>query len=406
MRILLASETASIGSLMRDAGRIGQALAARGHDVCFAMADPEAFTEYVPVGATETVLPTPGLREPPELVLKRRAPSGFDDVMAVAGFANSSQLTALCRTWSKQVDLLRPDAIVGLHSPLLWLTGPCLAPTFAAGDGSFLPPIIGDGFPRMSATTPPLAAEHVMIANANQILGELGAKPIAALSEVIGRCTGLLYGLPWLDPFLQLRQNVSLGMLGDCPPIAKVPAKKRFAAFLDVFSPNIEALLLGIAGVDEVDCELFLSGATAGMSRFLRQQNNIVVHSNFAELAARMGEMSGVIHHGESDIAEHALAAGIPQLALPFMQHQHNIVGNFGWMGCLMNASVSDSIAQSAGMIKHFAKNSSHVVHAQHHARQLRAKGVTHALDTVVELIESLPAAQRKTISASHAAGD
>jgi hypothetical protein len=388
MHILIACETASIAAAMRDALRLGRELTGRGHRISYVMGDPFAFAEYGSPVHPDTALPAPLLREPPELILKRRPPSGFDDIMAISGFANSAQLQALAKSWATQLELLRPDAIVGFSSPLLWLVGPCFASTFAAGSGDLLPPAIGSGFPRLSASAPPLAADHAMIANANLVLQHLGAKPIDSLADLLERCQPLLYGLPWLDPHLQLRRQPSLGMLTEPPTVAPVAAKKRIAAVLDVFSPNIEALLLGLAGVDDIELEIFLAGATAGMTRFLGQHKHVSVARDFSDLASRLGQMSGLIHHGDSDLAEIAMALGVAQLTLPFLPHQQNAVGNFEWMGSMAKASPSDAIAANADMLKWFAGNMSLVVHAQHHARQMKATGLAWALPAIVDRIE------------------
>ena len=403
MHILIACETASIAASMRDALRLGHELAGRGHRISYVMGDPVAFAEYSSATRPDTALPAPLLREPPDLVLKRRPPSGFDDIMAISGFANSAQLQALAESWVTQLELLRPDAIVGFSSPLLWLVGPCFASTFAAGSGDLLPPAIGSGFPRLSASAPPLAADHMMIANANLVLQQLGGRPIDSLAGLLARCQPLLYGLPWLDPHLQLRRQSSLGMLCEPPAMAPVAAKKHLAAVLDVFCPNIEALLLGLAGVDEIEVEIFVAGATAGMTRFLQQHAHVRVATDFFDLASRLGEKAGLIHHGDADLAEIGMAVGLAQLALPFLPHQHNAASNFEWMGSLVNASPSDAIAVNAGLVKKFAGNMSLVVHAQHHARQMKATGLSWALPVMVEQIEraAMPMLRRDASAAA-----
>jgi hypothetical protein len=405
MHILIACEAASIASSMRDASRLGRELAGRGHRISYVMGDPVAFAEYGSAACPDAALAAPLLREPPELVLKRRSPSGFEDVMASAGFANSVQLQALAKSWIAQLELLRPDAIVGFSSPLLWLVGPCFASTFAAGSGDQLPPVIGAGFPRMSAMAPPLAADHLMVANANAVLRELDAEPISELTDILNRTQSLLYGIPWLDPYLQLRQEPSLGMLSEPMSVAPIAVKKRYAAVLDVFSPHIEALLLGIAGADDFKCEIFLAGATAGMTRFLQQQPNVTVVTDLTDLMARLREMSGLIHYGEADLSEVALSAGVPQLVLPFLPHQSAVVGNFQWMGCAMFATVSDSIPTNAGMVRFFANNHSLAVHARHHARQMHAKGIGSAMKAVVQAIEAATPAHAKPLSGPRALG-
>jgi hypothetical protein len=54
----------------------------------------------------------------------------------------------------------------------------------------------------------------------------------------------------------------------------------------------------------------------------------------------------------------------------------------------MAKVSPSDEIAKNADMLKWFAGNMSLVVHAQHHARQMKATGLACALPDIVERIE------------------
>ena len=141
------------------------------------------------------------------------------------------------------------------------------------------------------------------------------------------------------------------------------------------------------------------------MTRFLEQQPNVTVATDLAALTSRLGEMSGLIHYGEADLCEAALSAGVPQLVLPFQPHQGAVVGNFQWMGCAMFATVTDSIPTNAGMVRSFANNLSLAVYAQHHARQMHAKGIASAMEAVVQAIEAAGTARAKPASGPRALG-
>src|SRR6185436_1450102 len=227
----------------------------------------------------------------------------------------------------------------GLLSPILWLVGPAHCRTIALGSGYSLPPALGSSFPRFSMDSTPISDEQLMLANANAVLARYGQPEIAMLSEVLTRCEPMLYGLSYFDPYIQLRNQLSAGVIGPLPAPELPPVERRVAAFLDVNCPGIETLVLALAGFGSegspgaaasgpakgpsprsasIAVDVCITGATVAMRRHLEEQHNVTVWHDYFSMAEKIARASIVVHHGVQDIAQHSMAVGRPQIMVPW----------------------------------------------------------------------------------------
>lgn len=391
LRILVGCDSGVPSELVRDTLRIGAALIDRGHHVTYMVGDPIGLSDQAGTPITTSLRQAPVMRVVPHLVMKRPQIDGFADRLAVMGFDDKPTLLTLASVWSTELTSVKPDAIVGVSTPILWLVGPAHAPTFAVGPGNALPPPLGPSFPRLTANSTPLADEAAMLANANAVLSRMGRSSLAALGEIITECRPVMYGLPVLDPYLQLRSDRTTGLLGRSPNPGLPPERDRLAAFLDVNCPNIEMLILALAGIShEFPIDACVTGATSGMRRFLQQQPNITVFASFEALMDQAVEASALIHHGCQDVAQQCLVLGRPQLIVPWTNEQEMLNYMVGWMGMTWSKSSNISIEEMAATLRDFLRDTSLMVAAQHHARQLASTDMDNALPAMVERIESV----------------
>jgi hypothetical protein len=326
----------------------------------------------------------------PHLVMKRPPVDGFADVLALAGYDDKQTLITLASVWNSLLGLLKPDVIVGLGTPVLWLVGPSHAPTVALGNGLALPPVLGTSFPRLSVDSSPLAAEELMLANANAALSRLGKPELASLSEVVSNCTSILYGLPAFDPYLQLRRTLTAGLLGDEPNPTVPPSEQRLAVFLDVYCPGIEMIVLALAGFGQTPVDVYVSGATTSMRRFLEQQPNIKVWSDHAALLEQCASATAIVHHSVQDVAQKCISLGRPQLVIPWTREQEILNHMVGWMSFSWMKPTTISIEEMAGTFRDLLRDPTLTVAAQHHSRQLANTNLPNALPAIVEKIEAL----------------
>jgi len=388
MRVVICWDQAAPAEMVRDAVVVARALMERGHSVGFIAGDPTTLVESAGSWIPNEVQEAPIRRVLPHVAMK--APVyDFVDLMAVAGFDDKATLVVLASHWDRQLRALESDAIIGLYTPVLWLMAPAHAPTFALGAGWMLPPVAGRSFPRLSVDSTLLTDEATMLANANAALLQHGQRPLAGLSEILERCTSILYGVPAFDPYLAFRRTLSAGLLGEEPTPMVPPAKQRLAMFLDVYCPNIEQIVHAVACVNDIPVDICVSGATTGMRRYLKQQDHVTVWSDYASLLAEAANASAFVHHGVQDVAQRAISLGRPQLIIPWTHEQEAFHATVQWMGFTWIKHPTVSLEEMAGTFSAILKDLSVTVAAQHHARELASTNLPNALPSILERIEA-----------------
>lgn len=393
MRVVICCEQGAPAEMMRDGVTLGRALMERGHTIAYITGDPVALVEAAGSWIPNDLYEAPVRRAIPNLVMKPPVMDGFADAMAIAGFDDKATLVVLASLWNRQLLALKPDAIVGFYAPVLWLVGPAQAPTFALGSGLMLPPILGTSFPRLSVDSTPLADERLMLANANAALLRYAQPQYATLSEILERCTSILYGVPAFDPYLQLRKTLSAGLLGEQPTPTVPPPKERFAMFLDVYCPNIEQIILAVADLDEVPVDICVSGATTGMRRFLEQQPHVKVWRDYASLLGEAHTATALVHHGVQDVAQRCISLGRPQLIIPWTREQEIFTATIQWMAFTWTKAPTTPLEELSGTFSAILRDASLTVAAQHHSRQLASSNLPDALPGIIQQIEAVGSA-------------
>jgi hypothetical protein len=391
LRLVVGCDLGAPSELLRDALRIGMALTNRGNHVTYLVGDPIALMEQAGSSITSGLRQAPVMRAAPHLVMKRPPIDGFADRLAVMGFDDKQTLITLASVWNAELASIQPDAIIGIGAPILWLVGPAHAPTFAVGNGSVLAPALGNSFPRLTANSTPLASDDAMLDNANAVLSRMGQPSLATLGELVTECRPILYGLSALDPYLQLRTDRTTGLLGTAPSPSLPPESGRLAAFLDVNCPNIEMLILALAGFGhDTPLDICITGATAGMRRFLQQQPEVTLWPNYTSLMDRAERASVLMHHGVQDVTQQCLVHGRPQLIVPWTAEQEMLNYMVGWMGITWSKSPTISIDEMVATLQDLLHDTSLSVSAQHHARQLAKTDIGDALPAMIEQIEKV----------------
>ena len=391
LRLVIGCDMGAASELLRDALRIGTALANLGHQITYLVGDPIALVDQAGSSITSGLRQAPVMRAAPHLVMKRPQTDGFADRLAVMGFDDKQTLITLASVWNAELASLQPDAIIGIGTPILWLVGPAHAPTFAVGNGSVLPPALGNSFPRLTANSTPLADDIVMLANANAVLSRMGRPSLATLGEIITECRPFLYGLSAFDPYLQLRSNRTNGLLDATTNPCLPPESERLAVFLDVNCPNIEMMILALGGgAHDIPVDICVTGATSGMRRFLQQQPDVTLFPSYASLMDQAKHASVFVHHGAQDVTQQCLVLGRPQLILPWTPEQEMLNYMVGWMGITWSKSPSISIDEMTATLRDLLQDTALLVSAQHHARQLANTDIGDALPAMIEEMESV----------------
>jgi len=391
LRLVIGCDLGAPSELLRDALRIGKALTNRGHQVTYLVGDPIALMDQAGSSIASGLRQAPVTRAAPHLVMKRPPMDGFADRLAVTGFDDKQTLITLASVWNAELASIQPDAIIGIGTPILWLVGHAHAPTFAVGNGSVLAPALGNSFPRLTANSTPLADDNAMLDNANAVLSRMGRPSLATLGELVTECQPILYGLSALDPYLQLRSNRTTGLLGTIPNPSLPPESARLAAFMDVNCPNIEMLILALAGFShDVPLDICITGATAGMRRFLQQQPDVTLWPDYISLMDRAERANVLIHHGVQDVTQQCLVLGRPQLIIPWTAEQEMLNYMVGWMGITWSKPPTISIDEMVATLQDLSKDTSLSISAQHHSSQLAKTDIGDALPAMIEQIEKV----------------
>jgi sulfatase maturation enzyme AslB (radical SAM superfamily) len=312
---------------------IGRALAAAGHDVLYladdigAMHRTAASTQGLAI-LQAPLLQTAALDNPPP-----DKPEGFAAQLARAGYADPGTLRLVAGAWTALLRAIKVDCIIGIATPIAWLVGPHIAPTFATGRGRHLP-AMPDGrivsLPEEAAAT---VDQATLIANANTVLGELDLGHIDSLADVLGRCGQWHYGLDSFDPYRHFRRVPGFGPLGAAPAAFTKPARNRLSLFLNAQYPGIEAALLALVGMGDLRLDLFVQDATPAMKNFLSGLVHVVLHPTLEAALAVPLSGAAVIHHGTPLISEHGVLQGRPHLVLPWTTAHWNTLEHLKILG-------------------------------------------------------------------------
>lgn len=388
-RIVVCCSPDGTSGNLDDAMLLGRSLMTKGHMVAFITGDPAGLVGHSGGWMPPELHQAPIRRPGPLLVMKTPAPDGLADAMALQGFDDKRTLLTLAHMWSRLFALLRPDAILAFNMPLAWLVGPGHVPTFALGNGAALPPIADSSFPRLRVQSTPLADEELMLRNANAALSMLGHPSLATLSDVVGRCNEMLYGVPALDPYLPFRRSVSAGLLGGEMVPTNPPAEPRMMAMIDAHCPGIETVILALAGFGHAPTDIWLAGGSTTMRRFLTHQPHIQLWDDKAAMMSQAAASSVLVHHGEQAAAEAALALGRPQFVIPWTAEQNLLLQQLRPMGQTWEKLPSVPVEEMAGAFRAVLEDNSLVTAAQHRARQLLAMNLPDALPEFLERIET-----------------
>ena len=335
-RILLAWE---LGTGYGHAARlkiVGDALAAAGHDLIFAVRHIDqaaGILGYTSLVQAPSVNPERGGRTGPVPV------RSYNDILHAVGFTDPACALPILAAWETQLSLIRPDLVVADSSPFLALAlfGRC--PLVTVGDGYTQPPLHLDDMPLLdlgptdpgsvSGSGPGVPTERIL--EAIDHLQTLRGQPVpSGLPALLGGQRQFVCTLPELDPYADLRLEPALGPLTPLPsplppPLAGHPPGTPPGAFVYLgadYPPTARAMEAILS--TGVPVTVHLRRAPAALRERLRARG-AVVHDAPPPLDAMLAASAVVVHHGGSATAASALAAGRPQLIVgQHLEHRLN----------------------------------------------------------------------------------
>lgn len=258
-------------------------------------------------------------------------PISYPEIIFHNGFSHLFGLLAICRAWRNLVELAKPDLLLIEYG----------AASMLATIGMGIPRVrIGTGFTAPPLTQPipsfrwwenqPVSRlvdiENAVLKTANNVLLELGQKPITALHQMLESEGEFILCSPDLDHFPQRQSANYCGAIlnlehGVLPSWPTQPGKRVFV-YLKTSYSHFGAVLKALAELD-VNAVVHAPGISLKNIKAYQSANLVFsVDPVQMETARRQCDL-GICHAG-AGTTEALLAAGKPILLLPMQGEQES----------------------------------------------------------------------------------
>jgi UDP:flavonoid glycosyltransferase YjiC (YdhE family) len=241
--------------------------------------------------------------------------ASYADILAIHGYAAVEDLAPMVQAWQGLIDVVQPALVVCDHSPTLCLAAYGALPTVVVGNGFTVPPVEEPTFQVLRPGRDLLVPEVELLAVVREVQRRRGRPAPATLPGLFASAERFLTVLPEMDPYQGFRQEVPIGPVETLTALAPPPAQPRYFAYLSADAAGLEQLLGGLA---RSGCpgSVYIRGATPAL-RGQWQGKGLEILDSPRRLADTLPGVSVVLHHGSVGLAQHALAAGRPQLTFP-----------------------------------------------------------------------------------------
>ncbi len=239
----------------------------------------------------------------------------YADVLALYGFENAPALTLMMAGWQDLIDLVKPDLIVADHSPTAALAAFGVNPVVLVGSSFILPPDDLDEFPMLVEDTKPLVPQSRLLEVIHEVQGNRKRPAPETLPGLLSSAFRAVLSLPELDIYASVRSEKLLPPLAALPVYTPRKATRSVYAYLNHYHSDLSAIADSLVRIDaEVSC--YVSGRADIATALAR--GGVRLLDEPADLAVTLPQVSVVVSHATVGIAHAALAAGRPQLVLPY----------------------------------------------------------------------------------------
>jgi len=362
--------------------RVGAALAERGNRIVCAMSD------VVRPGLLLRRAGYPVVQAPIWPGHRVAKGVGYGDLLTVHGFESVPALMLMTGAWQDLFDLVSPDLIVADHSPTAALTAYRSIPTVLIGNGFAMPPADLPVFPPLVSEGEPLTAEAKLLEVVKEVQAHRGRPAPPTLPSLFAADFRGVMTVPELDPYCDCRSEGVLGRPEPLPRYTPRAPGRSVYAYLGVEHPDIYDIVSGLCAAD-IGLICHIRGDQGVMAASL-EATGATMLAEPADLAEVLPTCAAVVSYASTGLAHAALAAGRPQLALPYDLEKEAMAASLDGLG------VSRTVASGAGAkavseaIEAIVTDNRYTDHAAVCAQSLLARPPSTALLAIVEACDAL----------------
>lgn len=362
--------------------RIGSALAARGHRIVCAMAD------VVRPGLLLRRAGFPVMQAPVWPGTRSEQGAGYSDLLVLLGFESVPALMLMTGAWQDLFDLVMPDLIVADHSPTAVLTAYKSIPTALVGTGFELPPVELPEFPILRTDRAPLAPQAKLLDVISKVQKHRGLPAPPTLPSLFAAEFRGLRILPELDPYADLRREPILGPIEPLPTYMPRPNGRLVFAYIGTEHPDAREIAEGLgAAAAGVVCHVRDDPGTIGASL---ERSGVTVLADPADLTEALPACDMVVGYASSGLSHAGLAAGRPQLVLPYDLEKESTATALDRLGVSRTLEARLTAAAVTDAVEALLCEDRTVHHAAVCAQSIAGRTPPNALATIVEACEAL----------------
>jgi len=241
-----------------------------------------------------------------------RPPASIAEILAHIGFSDQSLLRPVVEDWSRIIETVRPDIIIGDFAPSVATAAQGQIPIIMTGNGWTIPP---DGTPIPAL---PLRQYDAAIAREAErriceaVEAVSGAKwRPNSFAQLLRGDACFIYTSSVLDPYRDWRRDEL-----SCPPNLVIPDgwKRNSASHILLYlprnHPSINRVLAAV-GATGIKTYAYLGGSQPV------SPPNVIIQPQPLDLPAMLPNAQLVVHHGGLGMANWCLAARKPQAVVP-----------------------------------------------------------------------------------------
>lgn len=253
----------------------------------------------------------------PDPLKPKAGPASYGDILALNGYADAGELSALLAQWDALFALIKPAFIVASHAPTAVLAARGRIPTAVLGTGFTVPPHHLPVFPALRPDTASFRTEQSCLAAVNTVLAGRGAPPLATLPSLLNVEARIMAGPALLDPYAQVRLDPSY-QITPMTAAAPVPEDGGVFAFLDMRGKEAANAVEALAYLcDDTPVEAHIRGPGAPAALALLKRRGATVHVTPPPFHAAMSRAAVVLSQGGHGTCWASAVGGRQHVVMP-----------------------------------------------------------------------------------------